>query len=274
MSLFSGKCYLESRGNTFSVTLESIQTNKTTGIWIDHGKDSYDDYDSKHSESHFNSKLYDDSQAKPLIAKFGNRYLRASIESGCTPLLTIQFFHDLTDYDVVPTSDPRSEIDAQQLVIHPQSEISKEFKILAPVERRQRTSTKNQDEHVPLTNPVSLPAKFTLGVGAGLVGLILVILILIGLVKLRAKSNGKISTNESKVVMVKDVETPPRSPKPEPQTISYVFVKEETKEASPEHSILECNASSNCTKKVHSHSQKCLKRSPSVRRRLSESQLS
>ena len=67
---FSGKCNAKTRGNAFSVTIEDIETNKTTGIWIDQNtvKDDYDDdYDLKHSEEHSSSQLYDDSQSQPLI---------------------------------------------------------------------------------------------------------------------------------------------------------------------------------------------------------------
>ena len=65
---FSGKCYAKTRGNAFSVTIEDIETNKTTGIWIHQNTDKDDyDYDYKHDEEHISSQLYDDSQSQPLI---------------------------------------------------------------------------------------------------------------------------------------------------------------------------------------------------------------
>ena len=63
---FSGKCNAKTRGNAFSVTIEDIETNKTTGIWIHQNTDK-DDYDYKHDEEHISSQLYDDSQSQPLI---------------------------------------------------------------------------------------------------------------------------------------------------------------------------------------------------------------
>ena len=89
------------------------------------------------------------------------------------------------------------------MVIPPQNGVSKrgaaeEFEILEPVQRR-RTSTKDDLGHVPLTNPVSLPAKFTIGVGAGLGGLILLVLILIALTKLKKRRNNEKSNYDIKI---------------------------------------------------------------------------
>ena len=67
---FSGKCNAKTRGNAFSVTIEDIETNATTGIWIDQNtdKDDYDDdYSINHTPNHLSSQLYDDSQSQPLI---------------------------------------------------------------------------------------------------------------------------------------------------------------------------------------------------------------
>ena len=65
---FSGDCDAKTRGNAFSVTIEDIETNKTTGIWIPKfGNTDKDDYDLKHDDNHISSQLYDDSQSQPLI---------------------------------------------------------------------------------------------------------------------------------------------------------------------------------------------------------------
>ena len=80
--------------------MEDIQTNETTGIWIDQNTDmDYSDYDLKHSDHHISSKLHDDSKSSHLIVKFnhGDFYLTASINSGCTPLLKIQFSHNVNE---------------------------------------------------------------------------------------------------------------------------------------------------------------------------------
>ena len=67
----------------------------------------YSDYDLKHSDHHISSKLHDDSKSSHLIVKFnhGDFYLTASINSGCTPLLKIQFFHDVNEYEKFPRED-------------------------------------------------------------------------------------------------------------------------------------------------------------------------
>ena len=65
---FSGKCNAKTRGNAFSVTIEDIETNKTTGIWIDQNTDKDEsEYNLKHTPNHLSSQLYDDSQSQPLI---------------------------------------------------------------------------------------------------------------------------------------------------------------------------------------------------------------
>ena len=231
------------------------------------------DYDLKHSEEHISSKLYDDSQSSPLIVKFdqGDFYLTGSINSGCTPLLKIQFFHDVNEYEnsAKEHSDHLQPL-GQPVMIPPQNGVSKrgaaeEFEIVGP---RRRTSTKDVEGHVPLTNPLSLPAKFTIGVGVGLAGLILLVLILIAWTKAKKRSQKPpVSKYDLKVDPKpqalmdpeSDVESAPPSRDASPMPDSCLS------QSIPEHDIVECNAGPNGTP------TKCFKRSPSLRRRISES---
>ena len=194
-SNFRGDCKAEYRYNTFSVLVESIKTDKN-GVWKKQ-QNAKDDYYYKHTEDHPESILFDDQKTKEqksLIAQFGNGnyYINATIDSGCTPLLKIQFFHHLADYNLKKLENEATSGDEIEQPMGKPLALSitgnsDGAEILDFSKLRILKQNSDESDNFEPENQMSFSTKFGLGIAVATGGFVCVILIVIGLIKIKKR---------------------------------------------------------------------------------------